>query len=193
MSLLQPPGGPSEESGREPVTPLGSVQHALRVLETVSRHRNGVTEDVIARRAELPADRLDQLLRMLCREGYLTRLEDGSYIVGEALMLLSSGMDRSQALRARLQSTLDELRDTVGAAVYFGRYRDGELESAQVADGPTTPRRSTSGWTSARPRTRPRSASACSASSTTIAGWTTSPVTGPRGSPRGRSPTSGCC
>ncbi|MDF4250849.1 IclR family transcriptional regulator [Streptomyces sp. NPDC006784] len=139
MSLLQPPGGPPEESGREPVTPLGSVQHALRVLETVSRHRNGVTEEVLARRAELPADRLDQLLRMLCREGYLTRLEDGSYVVGEALMLLSSGMDRSQALRARLQSTLDELRDTVGAAVYFGRYRDGELESAQVADGPTTP------------------------------------------------------
>ncbi|MGI5352598.1 IclR family transcriptional regulator [Streptomyces sp. CA-250714] len=139
MTLLQPPGGPSEEPGREPVTPFGSVRHALRVLETVARYRDGVNEEAIARGAELPAGQLDQLLRMLCREGYLARLEDGSYVVGEALVLLGSGVDRARALRERLQATLDELRDTVGAAVYFGRYQDGELENTQVADGPTTP------------------------------------------------------
>ncbi|MFI8853739.1 IclR family transcriptional regulator [Streptomyces sp. NPDC053499] len=139
MALLQPPSGPSEEPGREPVTAFGSVRHALRVLETVSRYRDGIDEDAIARRTQLPAGQLDQLLRMLCREGYLARLEDGSYVVGEALVLLGSGVDRARALRERLQATLDELRDTVGAAVYFGRYQDGELESTQVADGPTTP------------------------------------------------------
>ncbi|MGY1435927.1 IclR family transcriptional regulator [Streptomyces reniochalinae] len=139
MALLQPSSGPSEEPEREPVTPFGSVRYALRVLESAARHRDGVCEETISREAELPHVRLGHLLRMLCREGYLSRLEDGSYVVGEALVLLGSGVERARALRERLQGTLDELRDTVGAAVYFGRYQDGELESAQVADGPSTP------------------------------------------------------
>ncbi|MEU2081495.1 IclR family transcriptional regulator C-terminal domain-containing protein [Streptomyces albus] len=139
MTLGQRPAGTTEEPEREPVTPFGSVRYALRVLESVARHRDGVREETISRDAELPPVHLGHLLRMLCREGYLERREDDSYVVGDALVMLGSGVQRARALRERLQSTLDELRDAVGAAVYFGRYQDGELESAQVADGPTTP------------------------------------------------------
>ncbi|WP_428814817.1 IclR family transcriptional regulator [Streptomyces albus subsp. chlorinus] len=139
MALLQPSDGPPEESGREPVTPFGSVRYALRVLESAARHRDGVREETLSREAELPRIHLDHLLRMLCREGYLARLEDDTYVVGDALVLMGSGVERAKALRERLQHTLGELRDAVGAAVYFGRYRDGELENPQVADGPTTP------------------------------------------------------
>lgn len=139
MALFQPPGNPSPESGREPTAPFHSVQYALRVLESVARHRDGAQEDAISRDTGLPPGQLNHLLRMLCREQYLQRLTDGAYVVGEALMLLSSGTNRDHALQDKLQRTLGELRDTVGAAVYFSRYHNGELETTQVADGPRTP------------------------------------------------------
>ncbi|WP_326690141.1 MULTISPECIES: IclR family transcriptional regulator C-terminal domain-containing protein [unclassified Streptomyces] len=139
MALLQPSGDPSPEPERETAAPFDSVQYALRVLESVARHRDGVRREEISRETELPPGQLSHLLRMLRGEGYLDRLGDDSYVVGESLVLLGSGVDRARALREQLQRTLTELRDTVGAAIYFARYHDGELETTQVADGPQTP------------------------------------------------------
>ncbi|MDJ1133286.1 IclR family transcriptional regulator [Streptomyces iconiensis] len=140
MALLQPPsGGQPPEPRREPTAPFHSVQYALRVLESVARHRDGVSEEVIARETELPPGHLAHLLRMLRGEAYLEQLDDGSFVVGESLVLLGSGVDRARALREQLQRTLTDLRDTLGAAIYFSRYHDGELETTQVADGPQTP------------------------------------------------------
>ncbi|MFJ1746075.1 IclR family transcriptional regulator C-terminal domain-containing protein [Streptomyces sp. NPDC088116] len=51
----------------------------------------------------------------------------------------SAAVARRQALEARLQDTLHELRDSVGAAVYISRYIDGEIRVTQVADSPLTP------------------------------------------------------
>ncbi|WP_338146319.1 IclR family transcriptional regulator [Streptomyces boncukensis] len=139
MALLQPPGGHSPEPGREPTAPFHSVQYALRVLEAVARCRDGVTEETIADETGLPSGHLAHMLTMLRRERYIERLSDGSYVVGESLILLGSGVDRAQALRDQLQRTLTELRDTVGAAVYFSRYRDGELDIPQYAESPEAP------------------------------------------------------
>ncbi len=63
----------------------------------------------------------------------------GAYVVGASLLMLGSGAARRQALEGRLQNTLAELRDAVGAAVYLSRYTDGEVSVVQVADGPLTP------------------------------------------------------
>lgn len=123
----------------EPTAPFHSVQYALRVLEAVAGHRDGVGEETLATRTGLPPGHLAHLLRMLHRENYVEQLADGSYVVGESLVLLGSGGNREHALRDRLQRTLAELRDTIGAAVYYSRYADGELEVAQYADGPQTP------------------------------------------------------
>ncbi len=38
------------------------------------------------------------------------------------------------------QSSLDELRDSVGAAVYISRYIDGEVRILHYADGPQAPK-----------------------------------------------------
>ena len=123
----------------EPTAPFHSVQYALRVLEAVARHRDGVSEDTLSQQTGLPSGHLAHLLQMLRRENYVEQLAEGSYVVGESLMLLGAGGNREHALRDRLQRTLTELRDTVGAAVYYSRHRDGELEVAQYADGPKTP------------------------------------------------------
>lgn len=124
----------------DPTAPFASVQHALRVLEAVSRHSGGVSDVEIARHTNLPATHLAQMLTMLRREGYIEQLPDGSYVVGESLLLLGTGGDRDQALRDKLQITLDDLRDSVGAAVYISRYIDGEVKILHYADGPLAPK-----------------------------------------------------
>ena len=52
-------------------------------------------------------------------------LPGGGYVVGESLVLLGSA-NRDRALADKLKAVLMELRDEVGAAVYFSRYDDGE-------------------------------------------------------------------
>ncbi|MEV0122022.1 IclR family transcriptional regulator C-terminal domain-containing protein [Streptomyces sp. NPDC050703] len=119
-----------------------SVQSALRVLEIVARHGTGVTTVELARETRLPAGRLAPLLRMLRREGYVRQLTDspaGAYVTGETLDRLGSSGHREQALRAKLQSILDGLRDSIGAAVYLSRYVDGEIAVTDFAAGPRTP------------------------------------------------------
>lgn len=123
----------------EPTASFHSVQYALRVLETVSNHGTGVTDAQIARETGLPTGHLAPLLLTLRREGYVEQVTDGAYIIGASLLLLGSGVARRQALEAKLQQTLVQLRDSVGAAVYISRYVDGEIRITQVADGPRTP------------------------------------------------------
>ncbi|MFI6334766.1 IclR family transcriptional regulator [Streptomyces sp. NPDC050535] len=123
----------------EPTAPYHSPQDALRVLETVSQHSSGVLDAEIGRRTGLDTDRLATLLRMLRREGYVEQGADGAYVSGAALRRLTSAGERDQALREKVQQTIDRLRDTVGAAIYLSRYVDGEIHISQYADGPATP------------------------------------------------------
>ncbi|MFB7994222.1 IclR family transcriptional regulator [Streptomyces sp. NPDC056002] len=116
-----------------------SVQHALRVLETVARRGVGVTDTELSSETGLPSDRLAPLLRMLRREGYVEQSSDGAYLTGDTLTSLGSAQSREDALTTSLQRTLDRLRETVGAAVYLSRYVDGEIRITQFAQGPTTP------------------------------------------------------
>ncbi|MFF8612590.1 IclR family transcriptional regulator [Streptomyces sp. NPDC015350] len=123
----------------EPTTPLHSVQYAFRVLETISAHDDGIPAALISRETGLPAEHLSPLLLALRREGYVEQITDGAYVIGSSLLRLGSGPARRQALEARLQRTLTQLRDSVGAAVYISRYVDGEIRVTQYADGPLTP------------------------------------------------------
>ncbi|GAA3489308.1 MULTISPECIES: IclR family transcriptional regulator domain-containing protein [Streptomyces] len=124
-----------------PQSPQRQVRHALRVLETVSRHGGGTTADRIARETGLDPAELRPLLLMLRREGYVGQLADGAYVSGEALELVGTpGTTRRELVEQRLQQALDQLRDSVGAAIYLGRYVDGEIKVTQVAEGPLTPK-----------------------------------------------------
>jgi DNA-binding IclR family transcriptional regulator len=132
-------GGSTVALKHEPTAPYHSAQDALRILEAVARHTAGVTDTELARDTGLAPERLATLLRMLRREGYVEQITDGAYVTGDALSRLGSAQGREQAVREKLQRTLDRLRDSVGAAVYLSRYVDGEVRIAQYADGPTTP------------------------------------------------------
>lgn len=83
----------------EPTAPFHSVQYALRVLETVSKHGNGVTDAQISRETGLPTGHLASLLLTLRREGYVEQVSDGAYVIGASLLLLGSGRPAARPWR----------------------------------------------------------------------------------------------
>ncbi|MFE5207331.1 IclR family transcriptional regulator [Streptomyces sp. NPDC056600] len=123
----------------EPAASRHTVQEALRVLDVVERHPAGITDAELGRQLDLAPRRLTTLLRMLRREGFVLRMPDGAYAVGDTFARLTSVDGRDRALRAKLQRTLNRLREDVGAAVYLSRYVDGEVHVSQYAAGPETP------------------------------------------------------
>ena len=121
-----------------PATPgVRTARDALRVLETVDTHRHGVGADQLAKETGLPMSHLAQLLSMLRRDRYLGLLPGGGYVTAAGDVGTGDGED---ARAERLRAALAELRDAVGAAVYFCRYDDGEVRVVDVADSPATPR-----------------------------------------------------
>ncbi|MGW6916065.1 IclR family transcriptional regulator [Kitasatospora sp. NPDC054939] len=114
--------------------PLTSLQHALRLLEAVDRHPNGATLVSLARETSLGLPTVRRLAELLEIEGYL-QCQDGAWVLGGTFALLGQ-YNREQLVRVRLNQKLTELRDELGAAVYFSRYHDGELsvEAVSAAD-----------------------------------------------------------
>jgi IclR family acetate operon transcriptional repressor len=122
-----------------PSTLIVSVQRALRLLEVVSGRPAGAPAKVVARDAGLPLGTAYHLLRTLAYEGYLRRLDDGCWVLGDRLGgLVSDG--RFQAALARVRPALMALRDHIGAAAYLALWEDGEITVVEIVDGPRAPR-----------------------------------------------------
>ena len=122
-----------------PTTLITSVQRALRLLEAASRSPTGAPAKQLARTVGLPIGTTYHLLRTLTFEGYVRRLGDGRYVVGDEVAKL---MDRSElrALLRRSRPVLAALRDTVRAAAYLALHERGEVVVKDIQDGPSTPR-----------------------------------------------------
>ncbi|MCV2489148.1 helix-turn-helix domain-containing protein [Geodermatophilus sp. YIM 151500] len=121
-------------------TLIQSVQRALRVVEIVAEHdgrRSRAKE--IARAAGLPLATTYHLLRTCAHEGWLQRLDDGSYVLGHRL---DAVRQRGTAARvvAQTRPALEWLRDELGGAVYLARFTDGEVVVAEIVDSPRAPR-----------------------------------------------------
>ncbi|GAA1947730.1 IclR family transcriptional regulator [Kitasatospora viridis] len=114
-----------------------TLRGALRLLEAVDRHPYGATPRDLARETALPEAAVHQLAALLCEEGYLQPI-DGAWVLGGTLAMLGQA-NREQMIRIRLQHKLTELRDELGAAVYFSRYHDGELRVEAVAEAEHAP------------------------------------------------------
>ncbi|MET9132194.1 IclR family transcriptional regulator [Streptomyces antibioticus] len=120
-------------------TLITSVQRAFRLLEAVSAHENGAPAKQLARETGLPLATAYHLLRTLVHDGYLRKLDDGGFVLGDRLQTLyTSG--RGQALLSRVRPTLAALRDELGTAAYLTFYEEGEIRVAEIVDGPRTPR-----------------------------------------------------
>ncbi|EGX56856.1 transcriptional regulator [Streptomyces zinciresistens K42] len=120
-------------------TLIGSVQRAFRLLEAVSAHQNGAPAKLLARETGLPLATAYHLLRTLVHDGYVRKLEDGGFVLGERLGALHTA-GRAQSLLSRVRPTLTALRDELSGAAYLTFYEDGEIRVAEIVDGPRAPR-----------------------------------------------------
>ncbi|MEV0703438.1 helix-turn-helix domain-containing protein [Saccharopolyspora sp. NPDC050389] len=124
--------------GGEP-TLIASVQRALRLMEAVGEHAGGATAKTLARSTGIALPTTYHLLRTLVHEGYLEKLDDGAFIIGEQVSGLHVA-GRSQGLRSQVRTVMVSLREDLNAAIYLARYHEGEVEVAEIVDSPRTPR-----------------------------------------------------
>ncbi|MEV5432649.1 IclR family transcriptional regulator [Streptomyces sp. NPDC052701] len=124
---------------RDGPTLITSVQRAFRLLEAVSAHENGAPAKQLARETGLPLATAYHLLRTLVNDGYVRKLDDGGFVLGDKLQALH-GAARGQTLLSRVRPTLAALRDDLATAAYLTFYEDGEIRIADIVDGPRAPR-----------------------------------------------------
>jgi DNA-binding IclR family transcriptional regulator len=120
-------------------TLITSVQRAFRLLEAVSAHPNGAPAKQLARETGLPLATAYHLLRTLVHDGYLRKLDDGGFVLGDRFQTLHT-TGRGQALLSRVRPALAALRDELSTAAYLTFYEDGEIRVAEIVDSPRTPR-----------------------------------------------------
>ncbi|MFF5495837.1 IclR family transcriptional regulator [Streptomyces aquilus] len=116
---------------------MGSVQRAMRLLESVARHEHGAPAKQLARETGLALPTAYHLLRTLVHEGYLRR-DKGLFFLGEAAERLSSS-GAKQKRRSTVVEALAHWRDVIGVPVYYAMYREGEIEVMCVSDTPGNP------------------------------------------------------
>lgn len=126
-------------SGQEGPTLISSVQRAFRLMEAVGAHESGVPAKQLARETGLALGTTYHLLRTMVHDGYVRKLEDGTFVLGERLGALHAG-SRDQTALSRVRPTLTELRDDLSAAAYLTLYEEGEIRVAEIVDGPKAPR-----------------------------------------------------
>ncbi|MBJ7902069.1 helix-turn-helix domain-containing protein [Streptomyces sp. DSM 110735] len=133
---MQRPSGPATRD-KHSTTLIGSVQRAMRLLETLAAHEYGAPAKQLARETGIALPTAYHLLRTLVYEGYLRR-EKGLFFLGEAADRLSASAAQ-QKRRSTIAGTLAQWRDSIGVPVYYAMYRDGEVEVQCVAESREAP------------------------------------------------------
>ncbi|HEY4602995.1 MAG TPA: helix-turn-helix domain-containing protein [Blastococcus sp.] len=120
-------------------TLIQSVQRALRLLELVAEHEGRARAKEIARAAGLPLATTYHLLRTCTHEGWLQRLDDGSYVLGHRIDVVRKQGSAARGV-AHARPALEWLRDEIVGAVYLAGYVDGEVAVAEIVDSARAPR-----------------------------------------------------
>lgn len=129
-------GDMADQAGPEPVA---AVRRALRLLEAVEAHGSGATAQQLAREAGLPPVTVAELLPGLARDGFVTDLGDGAYVLADT-GVASGAVHDGRALHERVRPVLTALRNDLSAAVYLTLYEEGEIRVMEIVDSARTPR-----------------------------------------------------
>lgn len=119
-------------------TLIQSVQRALHLIEAVGARHGRAHAKELARDLGLTLSTTYHLLRTLTHEGYLRRLDDGSYVLGPTLTQVATA-DHLTSTLARARPVMQGLRDEVRAPVYLALYSAGEITVEEIVDSPRAP------------------------------------------------------
>jgi DNA-binding IclR family transcriptional regulator len=120
-------------------TLIQSVQRALRIIEVVAEHDGRARAKEVSRSTGLPLATTYHLLRTCAHEGWLQRLDDGSYVLGHRIDVVRTQGTAARGI-AHARPALEWLRDALGGAVYLAHYVDGEVVVAEIVDSARAPR-----------------------------------------------------
>ena len=120
-------------------TLIQSVQRALRILEVIAEHGGRARAKEVARATGLPLPTTYHLLRTCAHEGWLQRLDDGTYVLGHRIDVVRQQGTAARSV-AHARPALEWLRDVLGGAVYLARYVDGEVVVTEIVDSVRAPR-----------------------------------------------------
>jgi IclR family transcriptional regulator, acetate operon repressor len=123
---------------RRSPTLIQSVQRALHLVEAVAATQGRAQAKELARTVGLPLSTAYHLLRTLTHEGYLRRLDDGSYVLGPSLTQVASQNAMASVL-ARARPSMQALRDDLKCPVYLALFHDGEIAVVEIVDSPRIP------------------------------------------------------
>ena len=115
-----------------------SVARAFRVLEVVTRYP-GLPVKAIARRSGLNLSTTYHLVRTLAYEGYVTRLKDGTYDVGEQVSHRFYEQLGSLGRGPNTREVLRHLAQSSGYSAYLGRISAGRVVVVDYAEAPASP------------------------------------------------------
>lgn len=107
----------SSASGKDPVR---SVVRALRLLKVLGSDRSGASLSEFAREGGLPPSTTLRLLQTLESEGFLSRLEDGTYTFGATILHLGLAAKESIQLVDVAHEHLDRITQSTGETTNLG-------------------------------------------------------------------------
>jgi DNA-binding IclR family transcriptional regulator len=131
------PGAEVRESNR-PDDFVQSVGRAVRVLETVGREP-GLPVKAIARRCGLNISTSYHLVRTLAYEGYLVRLPNGTYVIGESVARRVRDLVTSLERPPEAAAVLRQLSARVGLSSYLGLLQDERVTVVELAEAAGSP------------------------------------------------------
>src|SRR5262245_49728776 len=114
------------------------VGRAVRVLETVGREP-GLPVKAIARKCGLNISTSYHLVRTLAYEGYLVRLPNGTYVIGESVARRFRDLVTSLERPPEAAVVLRQLSERVGVSSYLGLLHDERVTVIEVAEAPGSP------------------------------------------------------
>ena len=133
------PGGPARQAevGR-PEDFVQSVGRAVRVLEVVGQHP-GLPVKAIARHCSLNISTSYHLVRTLAYEGYLVRLPNGTYVIGEAVARRFHDLVTTLERPPQAAEVVRHLSERVGLSAYLGVLKDERVTVVEVAEQAGSP------------------------------------------------------
>jgi DNA-binding IclR family transcriptional regulator len=131
------PGSEVPHEGR-PDDFVQSVGRAVRVLEVVGREP-GLPVKAIARKCDLNISTSYHLVRTLAYEGYLVRLPNGTYVIGESVARRFHDLLTSLHRPPEAAAVLRQLSDRVGLSSYLGLLQEERVTVVEVAEAAGSP------------------------------------------------------
>ncbi len=116
-----------------------SLDKALSLLALLARDRGAATVSELAGQAGLPPATAHRIIATLERRGFVTRIARGRYLIGPALIALTTSADLTSVISAAGRPILDALARSTGLTAHLGVLVDDMVTYLVKAGGGDAP------------------------------------------------------